>query len=357
VTFRPPALINEVRRNLLARPLLTCLTISIAFATSLGVLVLSSSEVATIEARHAALINAGANVWMVSSEHGFEGGKCDNLQGHSGVVAAGFAIERQDAVMRRGESTSVLSLREVSPGYLRALWPRGTAPGDSVVAGSTLADRLGIGRGSLVVLESDTFPTGLPLVVDRVAPPSPRDASVDEDLILVRSPDSASRHCLVEAAPGATQPIEALLLNRFGTGTSTEPMVRRSVGVPNASEELQERVSRYLPLAGALVVLCVLLGSWHSRRVEFALYRTSGMSAINLFAMLCLELLATGLLGASAGLLGWVVAASKEPIPEIVAVAAAQDWAVYVLLLAIAPALGYLLVGRSRTILSYTKGK
>ncbi len=352
--FRGSSLLRETVSNLLAAPVSSpSLAVDVALVSCVLVL-LTSVEITAVMERQQTLVARGLSVFSVTAEQRqpFSGARCDELNGRDGVVAAGGIIGTTTRPPAYGPGVPI-TVAVVTPRLPLVIWPQDPSIAAArAIAGSTLADDTGLTPGS-VWRSID----GTSIHIDATAAPSARDSHFNGEIVYVAAASNPVVECLVEADPGSRASIERLLLSWFSDSTRmyVAPFfIDSSVG-PTPQQSLDERLSRFGPLAGFGVLLVVFLGAWFSRRADFALYRLMGVRLDQQARMMFLEFL---MIGCAPLALGALVAAAlwRDGLTGVVLDLAAIDYARLFALGLVIPLIGALSL-RPMTSVESLKGR
>lgn len=344
--FTAGALVREGLLNVVSNRLLSLLLALSCFVGAGGCLLVSGYEVSAIEARFLQLVAKGSAVLAVTAQDGesVPGERCEALNGVPGVISAGGIVSRS-TMRTEGSAFGQVLMVEGTAGLPAIIWPGEPAMrGSAITAGSTLAERSGAQVGAVL-------PWGLRIDGQFVAPsaiaePSPRDASFDLAVVIVRAPASPVQQCLVESAPGALDEVSHLLVGWFDGPIET--FVSRfyadsSVGA-SPQEQFDSRLSRWVPYVAALIIGAGFVITWFARRQEFGLYRMLRASPGSLLTNLATEFIVIGLIPLCGGYLaGLIISSMATPLALQNALIDATQ---LVLLSLLTPLTGVLVVSR-----------
>jgi hypothetical protein len=234
-------------------------------------------------------------------------GRCDQLNALTGVIAAGGIVSR-DAVRVATRPNESVELIRGTAGLAAILWPGvqlDQSEGVDFVSGSRNAETYGLDNGVYLALsDGNDWAMTEPVLVSQVADPSTRKRSLDSAFFEAVPPDGSIVECLVEASPGARKKVEAILVGWFPpeSGTSVSPYFQLIDPGSTAEQKLQNRITQHLPWAALLVIVTAVIGIWHSRRQDFALYRSLGLRNTQFLFFLVLESALLVLIPVSLGL-------------------------------------------------------
>lgn len=205
--------------------------------------------------------------------------------------------------------STVVPIRRVTPGFVRAVWPGTDALSQPVgyLAPRVLSEQLGlVPSTNLRLARLD----GQQRVVRIVAtlPTSARDEDSGRSLLEVVRPVGGVRACIVDARAEAARLTQARLTTWFPAAADVvvRPLWRPDDASETAEGLLAARTARWLPwAAGAMLAILALLVV-HSRRVEFRLYQLLGARRGVLLGILACELVLMFLVPLQYGVLvGW----------------------------------------------------
>lgn len=290
---RPSALLEAIA-NLQSRMLVSLIIAGTSLGAAGATTVLSLAEVEGVLEQQQELVDRGQYVFQVAEEkrRPFSGRRCDAMNSTDGVVAAGgMSSSRPVDIMFDQESN--YNVVSVTAGFARVIWPD-TPPlvNAGTVVGSSVAERFGLSNGAHVAFTSGSVIDEV-VPVSAIASASARDRRYDSRIAIISPPSEDVVLCLVEATPGAQDGVGAVLEDTFrnDAGFIVLPLVVPDTVSRTPQEQLENRITRWTPVASGLLAIALLLGSWQARSGEFALYRHLGFSRAFVLRLLLVETL------------------------------------------------------------------
>lgn len=289
-SWHPFDLLGEAVRNVTARTTTSILVGLIFTLVALGV---SSVELFTAQSftsSYQTLIADGYTTVEVTDGAGgavLPARTCSALDGQVGVVAAGGV----------GPTRTVYASSEPSQGFLAASTV-GNAVGaltttsiqqtykPGVILSRSLAESLGDRTGGYISISNHTYP------ISQVVALGNRDPEMGGVALLPRSGIEGVAACFVQFAPGAYSTGVSTLLTQFASvpNVAIRTLMPHSAGVATPAELWNTRESRYLFIAGGVIVGLFLLIVSLSRRHELAVYLVSGSTRTAVAIIRLLEL-------------------------------------------------------------------
>ncbi|MDR2566800.1 MAG: hypothetical protein LBC97_12270 [Bifidobacteriaceae bacterium] len=297
--------VSEALANLRASPAKTLTSCLVGLMAGAAVVTAPALEVSRIAAYNDELVAAGANLFVVQRDdrQGLDAGRCDSLRSLPGVIGAGGVASVRRAVSSVDSGVS-FDLAKASPGYAALVWPalRGQPDTGMAVVGARVASRLGIA-------DSGTLPYVVARVNERVevmaAPGQPRSSEQGNLVVVPVAPAGQLQECWVEAAPGARENVELLLLGWFDEAARTlvTPGVLGEPLDSSPAGQLAARLSGWVPLAAAAVLALFQAALWLGRRTDMGLYGLLGLRGGRLALMVASDWAFTALAPFAAGAL------------------------------------------------------
>ena len=262
----------------------------------------------------AELWREGSHVVVVSADQGIDGAACEAASTSEAVVVAGAARRRPTPLRIGNLGDAQLTLADVTTGVLRIgsiLNPEPEMAGLSLVLAAPAAESLGVtlgetihardgGRSSIVTPEAiwdlsyttNRYSTGLVEVV-------PAAGGFDT--------------CLLLAAPthlGTTISAVAptVLLPNPGPEADARPLVDTDRSFSQLQRQLDERLTRWGGIAAGLLAGLLWMITNLARRPETGLYRSLGLSNVELAALRLVEVFVVSALSFGLGVLASVAA-------------------------------------------------
>jgi len=295
-------LLIEVYRNLVARRAASVILAAVAAACGIGVAV--GSWVVADAATDAwdRQLSRGASAFVVSSSLPgvMDARRCDELQGVSGVRAAGAVLASTTGSFASSPDARV-AIMEVTPGYVRAVFPSATAALDGVAIGARVAQNNGVLPGAyLRLLDGSQSAMPVAVVDDGMAQ---RINGIDNAVLVPKPAVGVVDQCLVEAQPGAAKSVEELLVTWFPPeyNWTIVPLLTAPEFEIDAVRMMRDSPVPLLAAGAALVTGLLMWAILWSRRQDLALYRLLGVGTRAIVAMIWLEWAAVVLAPASLG--------------------------------------------------------
>lgn len=284
----------EATANLRSRIAVGVVVAGAVLAAVCATTILSLAEVEGVLEQQQARVDRGEYVFQIMDEERrpFGGGDCDSVNSIEGVVAGGgmSASRSVDVMFDQGANYSV---DKVTAGFARVIWPETPPMVDAAtVAGSSVADRFGLSGGAELILTDGSIVDEV-VTIGATASASNRDRRYDARIALIVPPTEDVVLCLVEATPGAQRGVGAVLDSAFPAdeGFVVLPLALSDNSGRTPQEQLENRITRWTPLAAGLLAVALLVGSWLARSGEFALYRFLGFSRMFVLRLLLVEAL------------------------------------------------------------------
>lgn len=278
----------EAVHNARANGLVSCIRVLVAVALGFCFMFLDVRDVRGLEQRFVAQVDGGRFAWTVAAPTGIPASACDGLQTFTGVKAAGGEVTSLP-VRISTQRAATYPLRSVTPGYLTVLWPDAQiGAGEGLIAGSSVAESLGLRSGSFVTIDSVNG-TVRTVQVSAVLPSSKRNGEADRSLFLVTSPSGTVQNCSVDAEPGSSDEVGRLLRSWFGPGVSVSVYAPDSQGVDRPERDFLNRSAQYVWLAAVVLVVLSNCYYWYLKRGDYALYRVLGLARPRLLLMSTVE--------------------------------------------------------------------
>lgn len=206
-----------------------------------------------------------------------------------------------------------LSLREVTAGYPRAVFP--DAP---TVSGAVLGAIASTVTGA--ASESYLKPTDTDEVI-RVGYASQLGTSrvpgLERAVLVTAPPSGYVNECLVEAEPENRETVEQLLLTWFEPGTTWNVVPMYHAEAFNSDSGVTGIVRVLSPSVAAVAVMMFAIVQW-TRRADYALYRLLGVGRAQLLGMITLEWCATLVTASATGtVFGLTVTSHHDLVADI----------------------------------------
>ena len=249
-----------------------------------GVVWISMARADGLERAFRSQVAEGRYVVVIAAGIGaLDAADCERLTGFSFVEAAG-------SVLSDGREWSTLDPQfgfdrtVVTAGWVRVMFPSTVvATGRGLLAGATVARRLGLAPGAYLALAADPGADSGPARIGAVLPSSRRSEPIDRSVVDVRSPVGTARACYASLRPGADSqlleagfpPTNAVAVSRLHPEMATER--RPELELSNASTPET--------WIGMVALIMVGVGERAFRRRDTALYRLLGANAATLSAL------------------------------------------------------------------------
>ncbi|MGC9156103.1 MAG: hypothetical protein ACP5HZ_10695 [Ferrimicrobium sp.] len=289
-SWHPFDLLGEAVRNVTARTTTSILVGLIVALVALGVSSVELFTARSVTSSYQTLIADGYTTVEVTAGAGgavLPARTCSALNGQVGVVTAGGV----------GPTHTIYANSEPSQGFLAASTV-GNAVGaltttsiqqtykPGVILSRSLATSLGDRIGGYISISNHTYP------IAQVVALGNRDPEMGGVALLPRSGIRYVAACFVQFTPGAYATGVSTLLTQFASvpNLATRTLVPHSEGVATPGELWNTRESRYLFIAGGIIVGLFLLLVSLARRHELAVYLISGSTRTAIAIVRLLEL-------------------------------------------------------------------
>lgn len=309
MSWRIRTLAADAVSNLLAnsaRSLIVFAAMAVVFGGLAFLELQQASDLLQFESDYQA---AGGYLAIVAQQGGISASRCEQLNGTHGIVAAGGD---------RGEGQATFTM---APGVLYQqygvtrdllrVWDPSYHPlattSNTFMSGRALADELALKPG-LVLARVGEPPARLAAVLDV----NQRAPQAGRSLFEVIPPSGMVDECWVEFTPEAYPGGADMLAAAFATGDSdptVRPFTAKDQFTRNPAHELSTRPQRNGWVAGAALIVGVLLLTAWFRRADLGLYLALGTARSMLTLMLAVE---TWLLAATAWAVGMLWALAIE---------------------------------------------
>lgn len=347
-------LFTEAMLNVRAFVVTSLVIAAVAFALGATIILATSSQVSSAVAQQQELQARGVDVWRVQPSQPMSAAVCDDVRMNPGVLDSGARLSARSTRIASipGASARIVT---ATPGYIRIMWPE-SPPGLAIGAGSEISTAFGLRPGTVLALESaESQRVAERTVLSDVLPPSSRGGDINQVLVVASAPDGKIRECLVEAHPGTRAAVEAFLVSHFSGATITPLYVDTSLG-DAPEDQLRNRISQWIPLAGAIAVIALTLLTFFSRRADWALYQVVGVGKSARLLMLTAETATVVWFPFAAGAMvsSWIFA--NQIADPMTASECLSDLARALLLLVLIPPLALLALSH-RAPLAWLKGE
>ncbi|GEC75528.1 hypothetical protein [Microbacterium maritypicum] len=366
----------EAARNLRSNWVQSLVVAFLSMLAGSAVVLGGAAELASVAAQQQTLRDNGTEIWVVKSSDPFSVAACNELQGVDGIADAGAAVNRWQATLE-GLPGIVLSVVDATPGYVRIMWGTGSNNGrndsgvrsvSGVSIGSAIAERTGSRPGAPLVLSPVSESEALRGIGERtrvrigaVLPSTSRLANGNQLLVLEVAPAGMTSECLVQPHLGSWSSVERYLTSQFGSQASITALSLDDSQSPSPQERMHARTTAWTPALVGLMLLVVVCVLQLGRRTEWALYRVAGADRLSLLQMLVVETAATVWMPYAAGVLISALCFGPLPLPIAgdvnVALGVANDVFRAALLLALSPAVLFLVLERPGGPLLWLKGR
>jgi hypothetical protein len=253
---------------------------------------------------------AGGYLAIVAEQGGISASRCEHLNGRQGIVAAGgdrgegqATFSMAPGVLYQQYGVTRDLLRVWDPSYRPA-----AATSDTFMSGRALADELAL-RPGLVIARAGDPPAQLAAVLDV----NQRAPQAGRSLFEIIPPVGMVDECWVEFAPEAYSGGADMLAAAFATSDNdptVRPFTAKDQFTRNPSHELSTRPQRHGWIAGAALIVGVLvLAAWF-RRADLGLYLALGTPRSMLTIMLAIETWLLVVVAWGAGIL-WALALQR----------------------------------------------
>ncbi|MGV3712833.1 ABC transporter permease [Pseudolysinimonas sp.] len=353
--FSIGALPGEAARNVATAGTAGWLSVAVSALAAAGIVIASVSQVGALSDAHDLFLQRGGAIARVTpiDDAALDAQRCEELNKLPGVVAAGGVANERVSRMVMAPQVSVVVV-EGTPSLARVFWPDSTpqASLSSSVAGHDISERFGLAAGGMIELRSNDGSIST-LQVGAGAPAGIRNDSLDRTIFVPSASVGRVGACLVEMEVGATRPIANILVGWFGERVGVSPYAQ--VEGPSAAG-LVNRLSRFLPVGAALVILAMFASWVWSRRGDHALYRLLGLTTPQLLIMVLVEYTLIVLLPVSWGICAALAFSRPALADPLVLQAVAADLAVLGASLMTVPAV-VLGVSNRRNVVGDLKGR
>lgn len=288
-SFRTLETARESLKNLASRPVLLILSVVIIAALGFTAMRMTGDEFQRILDYSDQLTERGQHAVTVSAPDGIPAGRCEALGEIEGINAAGGRVSsNSDQILAPGMEQ--VRVKSVTPGFISVMWP-GLSARPGLLFGAEAAERAGVAEGSRVLLASDA--PNSPQRVGAVLPRTARDVDLAQSIIRVVPPTGLVTQCVVDVEPGARIGAIAVITSGLqDLDAHVSPLFAPDPGIPSPQQQLDSRLSLYLPAAAAAVSGFILLALWILRSKDFALYRLLKMGRGKLSLALAVEYVA-----------------------------------------------------------------
>lgn len=286
MSFRSGRLVVEELQNIWATKLSSLTVLGIGLAMGLLAPTLSCVDSLRIMELNDRFVEAGVNVLVVTRNENLPlpAQRCEALNRLTGVIAAGGIDTARVLYLssRPGQPISFLYGTRHASNLIWSNDPESALAGASIVVGSELGRSYGLRPGYLAGIVSTTVPrdTTQTVRVDHVARSTVRTTTADTTMFVVRPSETVSR-CLVEVTPQAADyfasiltgwwdPIEDVVISAHFIDTSR--------AYAPLSTQLENRASRWAPMAALATLALISIGYVRSRKWDFATYRRLGLT-------------------------------------------------------------------------------
>lgn len=266
--------LRESTRNMVAHRFITLTLAVLSAAVGATIVIGTTIDVSSIIASQDEQLARGVNLLNVSAnDSDMLATECASLQSIGGVTASGAVLNTSTGSSITTPS-SQFTVDEVSPGFLRAMFPSLSITAN-VVVGHSLAVSQGLTPGSDLLYRDGN---GVQHVVriDAVAPDVERADGLGLTLFRAEAPLGTIDGCLVAAVPGMRDRVSSVVPSFFASPVQVAPLVYANELELDPEAELHARISELgWIFGGAFLSALVLLLVW-TRRREFSLYRLAG---------------------------------------------------------------------------------
>ena len=346
--------IGEALRNVRSYALVSVITFVVAALSGYLTVAVTASQVGEIVAQQQIMVARGLDVWRVQVKEPISTQECEALRQVNGIRDAGSVLSQQSAAIGAFPGSSVNSIT-ATPGYIRIVWGVDIAP--AVGVGSEISATYGLRSESAFDLRSTVTPQSSSRLEDvTLLPPTSRVAGANQSVVVSSLSHGLTRECLVEADVGARSAVESYLLSEYAGDSVISPLFSDTGVGRSVDEQLQGRLSQWIPLAVTFLLGLMILFSQFGRRADFALYQLVGVPKSGFVYMLVTEAALTAWLPFSTGGVIGILAKHSELANGIVLAEAGGDYARVAVLLIVVPLLGLFAFWR-RDPLSWLKGE
>lgn len=359
--MRLGVVVDEALRDLAARWVLTVLVAVVALGAGASTVLLVAREVDHVRAVWDEQVADGRFVLVVGGTRGPGVGaaSCAAVADWPGVLAAGGRVAT-GSVRLVTAPASRYDLAQVTPGYLRVLWPGTSDPAaDEVVVGPHAASSTGLRPGSAVAWA----PVGAGAAdrVDAVVTTVPRtrtarDPSADRQLFAVVPATGTVDRCLVDVDPDQYAAVLPALRAWFGDAAAAPQPVVDLTRAVDPEVALAERASAWWwALAGATVVAAAA-ASWAVRRPDVALHRLLGADTGTVAVRLAVDVIVAVVTPLLAGVAVAGIAVAPLLAHDVVRAVVLADAGRLLVAVTVLPVLGLAVVGRGSVFRALKEG-
>lgn len=346
--------VSEALRNVRSYALVSTITFLVAALAGFLTVVVTASQVGEIVAQHETMVDRGLDVWRVQVTEPISTQECDALRHVDGIRDAGSVLTQESATIE-GFPGSSLSAITATPGYIRIVWRIDVAPTAGI--GSDVSTTYGLRSESTFQLRSTAVPaTSSRVDTATLLPSTSRVAGANQSVVVASLAHGMTRECLVEAEVGARSAVESYLLSQYGGDSVVSPLFSDTGVGRSVDEQLQGRISQWVPLTSAFLISLIILFTQFGRRADFALYQLVGVSKRGFLYMLVTETALTAWLPFAIGGVIGILIQSAQLANGIVVAEASGDYVRVAALLLVVPLLGLFAFWR-RDPLSWLKGE
>ncbi|MFK4762055.1 hypothetical protein ACI3KS_14055 [Microbacterium sp. ZW T5_45] len=345
---------REALRNVRSYALVSTVTFLVAALSGYLSVAATASQVGEIVAQHEIMIDRGLDVWRVQVSEPMPVQECEALRHIEGIHDAGSVLSQESAAIEAFPGSSVSSVR-ATPGYIRIVWGLDMAP--SVGIGSEVSTLYGLRSESSFQLRAMASQNASMNIDDaQLLPSTSRMAGANQSVVVASTASGMTGECLVEAEVGARSAAENYLLSEYPGDSAVSPLFSDTGVGRSVDEQLQHRLSQWIPFASASIITLMILFGQFGRRADFALYQLVGVPKCGFISMLITEAAVTAWLPFAIGGLVGIFTQYANLANGLVVTEAAGDYLRVAVLLLIVPLLGLFIFWR-RDPLSWLKGE
>lgn len=283
--MKTTSIFREALLRAFTRPF-QCLLLNACLAAALCIpAVLETYVTSQLIAIQQNAVRDGANVYVVKSEEGtISSRSCAGLRENHSVIAVGQVYGRTSTSIASAPGLP-LQLNLVSPGFINVVVPGIDAMPEGVLFGPELAEEVGWMHGKIAFSDGSTG------AFDSVLPRSPRTADQSRWAYALVLPQDRAIECWLEARPGTSESMPAVLAAAFAEDMKLKIEVLASRDIASHVRSWEERPTKLLWLASCGAAVLLVAAFALGRRSEYALYRLLGLSRAGLSLLIAFEFL------------------------------------------------------------------